>query len=109
MSKNEERENEFTEDEAEEIVTIAEETAEQFEAMVDKGFDPSVMFEASLLSAALFACGTELTDEQIVEQFALSVVEARKIIEMDGEDSEDDTAGEAPEGAEGDDGLDGES
>jgi hypothetical protein len=79
----------FTEAEAEEIVTIAEEVSDQFEKMVDEeDVDAAVMYDAALLAAALFVTGTDEDDDSLIESFKESLSQARMM--RDDKDEEDD-------------------
>lgn len=83
----------FNEEESEEIVTIGEEIADQFDRMVeDETVSFAVMLEAGLLAGATFACTSEMSDEQIVETFKESLTLARKIV---AENEVDDLVGES--------------
>lgn len=76
----------FSDEEAQEIVEIAIQYSEQFE---EDDVDPAIMFEASLLATALYACGAEgLDDEDIIESFREAVKQARTILEDGGVDSD---------------------
>jgi hypothetical protein len=83
-------EDNFDENESQQVTDLAYAYEQFFEAQIASGvIDPGVMLEAVVLATALFICGTELTDKEIVDGFKEALAEARSIIEEESEEGEE--------------------